>query len=477
MRIDIASLSLDIENFRHKKVKTERDAIQLLLMDEKKHKVSELAQDIVEQGGLDPSSLLIVAVDPATPGQFIALEGNRRVTALKALMTPDLAKESPSYTLFRRLHPKFLALNISTVECVVLDRIAAAEWIKRKHYIGMGGKGVIGWDAVATARSNAADGRFTRWLAALSFLDEHGVDSDPILNRISSKTTTIERVLVSPHIVTILGLVFGKDGTLTPENGDKSAAVKLVNMLLEAMADPKFTEPQVSTATQQQAFIERFSWHSVRKKPPEEVAGQIRGIDKSSNETATRPPKSFDDSGVNAGGSASSSSSSESGLFQSRSKPVRDRKYLAEPGLKISNSSLNRFYGELKKLSVEKNPFVSAAIIRIFLEKATTVFLEEMNVPTLNKSPGSTWHDYGIKLKSKVDAVLKQIDPDGKKPKLAAARDVANGNQDRLHSLDELNRAIHDHTAMPAPSEILTMWSRFHPYFIELFEVLESQRK
>lgn len=89
MKIDIASISLDVLNFRHGKASTERDAIRFLLLDEKVHKVSELAQDIVDQGGLDPSSLLIVAEDVENPGQYIALEGNRRITALKALMTPS----------------------------------------------------------------------------------------------------------------------------------------------------------------------------------------------------------------------------------------------------------------------------------------------------------------------------------------------------------------------------------------------------
>lgn len=53
MKIDIAAISLDVQNFRHVEVTTERDAIRYLLTDERTHKVSELAQDIVTQGGLD----------------------------------------------------------------------------------------------------------------------------------------------------------------------------------------------------------------------------------------------------------------------------------------------------------------------------------------------------------------------------------------------------------------------------------------
>jgi hypothetical protein len=80
MKIDIAAISLDVQNFRHAQATTERDAIRFLLSNEPTHKVTELAKDIVAQGGLDPSSLLIVTEDENQPNQYIALEGNRRIS-------------------------------------------------------------------------------------------------------------------------------------------------------------------------------------------------------------------------------------------------------------------------------------------------------------------------------------------------------------------------------------------------------------
>jgi hypothetical protein len=160
-----------------------------------------------------------------------------------------------------------------------------------------------------------------------------------------------------------------------------------------------------------------------------------------------------------------------------RSKPIQTRKMLAAAGLRISNQPLNKFYSELRKLNVENNPHVAAAIIRVFVEKSSGVFLESMNVPTLNTQPGSTWHEYGVKLKDKVGAVLKIIDPSGKSAKLSHARDVANGNRDKTHTVDHLNQAIHSHHALPAHTEIITIWDRFHPYLSELFEMLENRSK
>ncbi|UJW86209.1 hypothetical protein [Devosia sp. SL43] len=460
MEVDIAAISLDVANFRHAKVSHERDAIRMLLGDEKVHKVSELAQDIIDQRGLDPSSLLIVT-NGDREGEYVALEGNRRITALKTMMTPALAEGLPVHQTFKKLHDPFLALNIKKVECVLLSRTDAAIWIKRKHYKGMGGRGTMAWNAVATARSDASEGRFSRWMTSLAFVESHGTDAEDLRDRIAGKTTTVERVLLSSQMSTLLGLQFGTDGSLVPENGDDEAALKLLLAMLQAMAESTFKETVVSTADQQREWLEKFVHLNVKKPDPVTTTASTTAATggTAATTTATQP-------------AATTTPASTS----SKSKPSAPRKYLADKGLRISNSGLNKFYAELRKLSVQKNPFVCAAVVRVFLEKATTLFLEEMSVPTLNTTAGATWHDYGVKLKDKVATALRQIDPSGSAPKLAAARDVANGVHGRLHTLDQLNRAIHDHADLPAGSEILTIWDRFHPYLHELFEAIEKSK-
>lgn len=418
--------------------------------------------------------MLIVTKDQNQPGQYIALEGNRRITALKTLVTPDLAAGMAGYSQFKLLHQSFLNLNLKSVECVVLDRTQAAIWIKRKHYKGMGGAGVVSWNAVATARSDASEGRFTRWMTALAYLEEHGLDAEDIRDSIASKTTTVERVLTSTFISTTLGLSFGKDGTLTPENGDTAAAVKLIQALMDAMSERTFVETQVSVANQQQAFIEKFAGMSVKKPlvPTTTSAPGSANAAPSGNASGGGSGQAHSSGAGGSGRASAASSGVSSGT--TRSKPVTLRKKLAKAGLRISNQPLNKFYSELRALNVEKNPHVAAAIIRVFVEKSSAVFLETMKIPPLSGKPGATWHDYGIKFKDKVDAVLKKIDPSGTNLQLIYARDVANGNRDKIHTADHLNQAIHSHHALPSHSEIITIWDRFHPYLWELFEAIEQ---
>lgn len=476
MQIDIAAISLDVENFRHDKVTTERDALRLLLSDEKLHKVAELARDIVELTELDPSSPLIVTRDEASEGRFIVLEGNRRITALKALMTPDLASGTAVFGAFKELHSRFQKLGISKVECVVMDRESAKKWIKRKHYKGMSGKGVLSWSAIATARSDASEGKYSAWMTTLDFLEKHGFDKDEILKKISKKVTTIDRVLTSKEMSRILGIIFSNK-TIIVENGDEFAAAKLLYSMMEKMSERSFVEPDVSTAKQQEEFIERFYNLNVKTKPtvPAARTDHHPSSDGSTNakELNARVDKETSSPVQNQPRRASADEKVSSA--SQRSKPSRTRKFLAEKGLRISNDAMNKFYSELRSLDAEKNPHLAFAIIRIFFEKSVMLFLTTMKVPTLDGRPDATWFDHNIKLKDKVRRVIGEIDPDSKMDSLKYVRDVGKKGNDKVHTLDHLNHAIHDHTSLPASSEAITIWDRYHPFFEAIFNKIESR--
>ncbi|ASV85725.1 hypothetical protein CES85_1094 [Ochrobactrum quorumnocens] len=477
MDIDISAISLDVENFRHKKVKTEREAITVLLSDEKNHKVAALAEDIVDLKGLDPSVRLIVTEDTNNPNQYIVLEGNRRLTALKTLINPSLAINLATHATFRDLSPSFLALNIQKVDCVILDRQEAYKWIKRKHYNAMGGKGTIEWGAIATARADATEGRPPRWMIALSEIAKEGHDDNVLLEGIASKTTTVERVLATAQFGPVLGITFDqKSNSVKAENGNRVAAISLLKTMITDMADKRFIVSAVDDANAQTDFVNRYAHLSVKKQSPKAsslsttntITGSTSG-GSGSGGTGGAPT-----GGASVAGAASANSKSSTGTNTPRANPVRDRKTLADKGLSIKNNALNKLYNELRKLKVESNPHIGSAMIRIFTEKATMVFLEDMSVTCRN--PGG-WLDQGIKLKEKVGAALHVLDPNKKDATLAYARDIANGTKSHAHSLDQLNKAIHDHKALPAPSELITVWDRLHPYFQALFACLKVNGK
>lgn len=473
MLIDIAAVTVDILNFRHGTVQTEPEALHALLSNERIHKVSELAQDIVDQRGLDPSSPLIIIDKDGEPGRYIALEGNRRITALKAMITPEIAVGTPGYRTFKSLHSQFLALNITQVECVLVKtREEAAIWIKRKHYTGMGGAGVVRWNAVATALSDQSEGRYRRWLSALAFLERYGYEVDDIREAIANKTTSVDRVLESKLMQTVLGLEFRTDGTIGADNGDEESAARLVMELLARMAERSFKEPLVSTGEQQTAFIQDFERLSVKKPEVQEETHTDR---KTEEQGQSNPDQGSADHSERNGSEGRRSGEQPRQQPRTARPPVtRIRKKLADKGLVISNLLLNRLYAELRSLDVDSKPHTASAMIRVFLEKSCHVFLEEMRIPCIN--PNSNWHDFNIKLRDKVDHVLHQIDRQMTIPALQYARDIALGTRDSIHTLDSLNEAIHSHRALPTANDIVIAWDRLHPMFQLMFDYLESNR-
>ena len=85
--LKIGSLLLDQSNPRIPAVTSQRDALQQVL-DDQQEKLANLADDIVEVG-MSPTDNFLVMRSPTASDKFIALEGNRRLAALKILQNPS----------------------------------------------------------------------------------------------------------------------------------------------------------------------------------------------------------------------------------------------------------------------------------------------------------------------------------------------------------------------------------------------------
>ena len=462
--IDIAAISLDTRNLRHRPVNSQQEALATLLANEKTHKVCELAEDIVAQKSLDPSSPLIVTEEPEGTGLYVALEGNRRIAALKTLMTPSNADGYSSQAKFKELHKAFTKLKITKVECVIMTRKTAKIWIERRHSIQMSGKGLLKWGAEGTALSRLeSTGRNSKWLIALNLIEKYKLLKPEALICIDKRPTTVERVLTSKKMRETLGLRFNKDGTVTPDNNDEKSAAKLLQSMFIEMSKPDFSETAVTNKDLQSNFIQKFEPLSVKKQTDQQEIGERNSSEKPGTSSALSK-------------NATQESAIKSDNNNEREKTIKDRKELAKKGLYITNENLNKFYKELKNLNVDQNPFISCAVIRIFLEKSCNVYLEYHKIPTLNATQNASWIDYNVKLKDKVLAVLNHLDPEKKNRSYKDTRDVTNGQAGKLHSIEELNEAIHNHKKIPATKEIIIIWDRYHPFLNDLFASIKEDK-
>src|SRR5262245_12100070 len=101
-QVRVANLELDPLNPRLPGVGTTRHTREIVAEMIEHENILELAKSIVEFGGLYPNERLILVEEG---GEKIVVEGNRRLSALKLLHSPDLAPEAHTER-FRNLSNK-----------------------------------------------------------------------------------------------------------------------------------------------------------------------------------------------------------------------------------------------------------------------------------------------------------------------------------------------------------------------------------
>ena len=91
--ISLQNLLIDLQNPRYDPRTNQREAI-ITIVNEQGSKLVALADDIVNESGLNPSELPMV-MPSGDENTFIVMEGNRRLTALKLLLSPSLVAGTP----------------------------------------------------------------------------------------------------------------------------------------------------------------------------------------------------------------------------------------------------------------------------------------------------------------------------------------------------------------------------------------------
>jgi hypothetical protein len=157
VKLKIADLVLDHENPRITHVQGQQDALQKIVKDQRS-KLVKLAQSIVEHG-LNPMDRFLVL--RRGPDSFVALEGNRRVAALKLLTNPavmsGLDMPLPMKKIFTRLAKQFADKKVKAkIEPIAGFELAARPdgdyWLELRHRGQQQGAGIVDWTTLASHR-------------------------------------------------------------------------------------------------------------------------------------------------------------------------------------------------------------------------------------------------------------------------------------------------------------------------------------
>ena len=148
LELSIDELVLDLENPRLGRVDSQSEALAGVVALSPEYFRNLMVS--IREDGLDPGDSLYVIPSEESHEDFVVLEGNRRLSALKVLRSPDLLAgtnlpESLTKPLVREASG-FERSQVEPIRCVLFDgRDEANDWIRRRHTGVAGGEGRIRW--------------------------------------------------------------------------------------------------------------------------------------------------------------------------------------------------------------------------------------------------------------------------------------------------------------------------------------------
>jgi len=355
-QVPLSRLYLDNENPRHDPIDNEPEIVAHLITHEK---VKNLAADIARRG-TSPLERLAAVPHSVAKNSYIAVEGNRRICALKLLADPEKAPEDHR-TFFRSL-AKVMGAWPKVLEIVEFDdRESARQWVELRHDGEQEGVGTRAWRAPQKARFAKQRSRSTNPNAqAVELLDyaaKRGLITAADRRQIS--VTTLTRFLSNPVFRNVLGLANSKDvSIIVPQDEFDRGVEKFLRDSLEGK------ETGVHSRTSKQ---EREDYS--RKLQKQGIAPTSRlhtAFEAKPKHTAARP---LDFTG--------GTQSTVTIRRENRSPDARSKVIPAKFKAKITDTVLKRLYDELKDLDSTYYSFACAYLLRAIVERTVKLFLKK----------------------------------------------------------------------------------------------------
>lgn len=443
VRVRIEQLLLDTENPRIGDASSQHDALQKIF-DDQEEKLFELAQSIATEG-ISPIDRLLILKEKPSSNQFIALEGNRRVAALKVLANPAvLTGLNMKASLQRRLEELargFDKRNVEPVDCYEANsREAGASWILLRHTGENEGRGVVGWSGHASAQFRGTD----PGLQALEFVKSYGNLTEAQRGAIGNTfpITTLDRLLSTPDVRKRIGVEV-KDRKLYSALPPEELMKPLRRIVLD-LAHKSVRVGQLMKKEQQIDYVEGFS---KGEKPNLSKRGAVRAVENiRESEFTSKPPRARD-----------------------RRKPnSSERKVAVSRGVKLSvaDNKAAEILKELRRLKVEEFPHAIAVLLRVFLELSVDHYMDVQKLPLQFSDPKGNKRDKSLKTKTR-EVIGHLVSQGGKSKKDFLAVERAISDVKSPLNIDLLHAYIHNRFVTPKPRELLAAWNDAQRFFEE----------
>ncbi|MDH5525572.1 MAG: hypothetical protein OEY01_16515 [Desulfobulbaceae bacterium] len=448
--INVMQLLLDIENPRFADVASQKDAF-LAMIDNQKDRIVKLANDIVKEG-VNPADLPIVVPHDEREGQFIVVEGNRRITALRLLHEPSIAGNRASVRKqFLKLQEKFKDNIINEVKCVIFpQKEDAIHWIDLKHTGANKGVGTVEWATIEKERFQARiKGKTSLPLQIIKFLKDSGeLDSDLNQKIDNISITNVGRLVNDPDIRDALG-IHTKNSKLYSSLPPKEVVKGLIKMVRD-LVNENIKVKDIYSKKDRVNYLKKFERDDLpdftqpSPKPWAFDAAPAVQPKVSNNDTPSKTIK------------------------KKRILPLSTKRKSIIPSscpLTIREKKINSIYWELRSIDTEKFSNASAVLLRVFLELSVDHYIDTMDIE-IKKSKDNT-----PTLNKKIQVVADFLE-DKKillQNQLKGARTAA-AQEHSLFSTNTFNAYVHNRFFSPDPTQLKITWDNMQLFVEKLWE-------
>ena len=432
---EIASLSLpdlliDTENPRLPQPNVgQRDALRAFAAHEH-GKMIALARDIVGYG-MNPTELSIVMRFNDDLRRYVVLEGNRRLTALKALENPEWlvgAMPPSGVEEMRGLSRQYQENPVESLQCIVMaNREEARHWMELRHTGGQNnGAAVVPWGSDDAARFRARTGNFEFHTQALNLLEDAGQLT--AADRRNVKATSLKRLLGTPEVRAKLGIE-SRDGRLTVV-GDQKRVLKALKYVLKDLETLKVKD--IYTQDKRIIYADGLPANVVVPpigKGPKTVVGGKQYVVTRTLGTTSAPP--------------------------------RDKLIPTKCPLNITEQRLQDIARELRTLSLTQHVNAVSVLFRVFIELSADAYVAREKLPlTVNNKLSEKLLGVGADLITRKKLTTQQVAP---------VRVASNRNSFLAPSTALMNEYVHNKDIFPAPTDLRAYWDGLQPFITAIW--------
>lgn len=436
LSIPVSMLQLDPINPRlDDGTQTQREALSAMMVAQGGKLVS-LARDIAKLGLSPLDRFLVLKTDESA--DYLVLEGNRRLTAIKLLLNPDLAQGSLGNSEIATLRELSSALSIESdwkVECVVVEtREAASHWLQLRHGGELDGVGTVRWGATEGERFRARAGVGSPELKVLEFVVSAGGIEERERDAVS--ITNLRRLLNDSHVRETLGIqIDRKAGTVTTRFPTNEVA-KSLTRIVKDLADDDFKVGKIYTKTHRKQYMREIA--KADRPNPKTILPSARAL------------------GVNPAVESGATISQRGG----RGGRVSRRRSTVAPttlALRIDQSRLKDIYRELQQLEVERFANAGAVLLRVFLELTVDRYVKK--------------HKTALKphadLADRLQAVHDHLSSSGvmTRSELSPIRKAISSSALIAPSVSLFNLYVHELHLTPSPQDVRVGWDSLELFF------------